>query len=201
MVNTCRVVNQEEAEDAIQSKCKHVFCRQDVIQYIQSAPSQTLDEDALDLAGAAIGFRSNGRGKQRTDKSVLCPVCFKELSIDLSQPSVSEADVFGKSSSDVKKNTSIVNRLDLTTWRSSTKIEGFPSPVSNTVIALVQELRSLQRESVTLKSIVFSQFVSFLDLIQWYLLIPLIAKSGVSPEKASTWSSLTAAWGRKREIL
>ena len=43
-------------------------------------------------------------------------------------------------------------------WRSSTKIE-----------ALVEELFKLQKQDATIKSIVFSQFVSFLDLIHWRL--------------------------------
>ncbi|KAJ1797106.1 DNA repair protein rad16 [Coemansia sp. RSA 2523] len=53
---------------------------------------------------------------------------------------------------------SIVNRIDMRTWRSSTKIE-----------ALVEELSRLRQGDATIKSIVFSQFVNFLDLIQWRL--------------------------------
>jgi DNA repair protein RAD16 len=37
------------------------------------------------------------------------------------------------------------------------------------MIALVEELTALQKEESTAKSIVFSQFVAFLDLIQWRL--------------------------------
>jgi DNA repair protein RAD16 len=113
---------QEEAEDAIQSKCKHVFCREDVKQYISSAPLR--GEDSDEFGAAIFGMRTKGKGGKKTGPGLLCPVCFKELTIDLSQPSVNEEDVFGKNSSDVKKNSSIVNRIDLTTWRSSTKIEG-----------------------------------------------------------------------------
>lgn len=115
---------QEEAEDAIQSKCKHVFCREDVTQYIQSAPMRDAEEG--DVAGASSSmFGSRPKGSKKSGPSILCPVCFKELTIDLSQPTASEQDVFGlNSSADVRKNTSIVNRIDLTTWRSSTKIEG-----------------------------------------------------------------------------
>lgn len=46
----------------------------------------------------------------------------------------------------------------MTKWRSSTKIE-----------ALVEELSSLRRKDCTIKSIVFSQFVNFLDLVWWRL--------------------------------
>ncbi|KAJ3177713.1 DNA repair protein rad16 [Geranomyces variabilis] len=115
----------EEAEDAISSKCKHTFCREDARQYIQSSPE---------------------------DETPTCPVCYKPLSIDLSMP-----EVFPKTGGDTVKR-SIVNYIDMSKWRSSTKIE-----------ALVEELTALQKEDSTAKAIVFSQFVSFLDLIQWRL--------------------------------
>ncbi|KNC99583.1 uncharacterized protein SPPG_04971 [Spizellomyces punctatus DAOM BR117] len=115
----------EEAEDPIMSKCKHVFCREDARQYIQSAP----DED-----------------------TPTCPMCYKPLTIDLSQP-----QVIPKSGGEGIKS-SIVNYIDMAKWRSSSKIE-----------ALVEELTALQRDDSTSKSIVFSQFVAFLDLIQWRL--------------------------------
>ncbi|RKO93595.1 SNF2 family N-terminal domain-containing protein, partial [Blyttiomyces helicus] len=121
----CGICN-EEAEDAIAAKCKHVFCREDVRQYVLSAPD---------------GQNPN------------CPVCFKPLTIDLSQEEMTDKD---GGSNEVK--TSIVNYIDLSKWRSSTKIE-----------SLVEELTTLQHTDHTAKSLVFSQFVSFLDLVQWRL--------------------------------
>ncbi|KAJ3166157.1 DNA repair protein rad16, partial [Irineochytrium annulatum] len=115
---------QDEAEDPIQAKCKHTFCREDIRQYMLSAPE---------------------------DKAS-CPVCFRPMVIDLSQP-----EFEGKAGKD-KEKFSIVNYIDMSKWRSSTKIE-----------ALVEELTALQKEDSTLKSIVFSQFVAFLDLIHWRL--------------------------------
>ncbi|KAH6589316.1 hypothetical protein BASA61_005646 [Batrachochytrium salamandrivorans] len=116
---------QEEAEDAIMSKCKHVFCREDARQFVQSAPSTTPPK---------------------------CPMCFQSLTIDLTQATISS------SSASTGARNSIINYIDMANWRSSTKIE-----------ALVEELTSLQRDDSTAKSIVFSQFVSFLDLTQWRL--------------------------------
>ena len=52
-------VCHEEAEDPIVSKCKHIFCREDARQYIESVP---------------IG------------DSLKCPQCMRELVIDLTQP-------------------------------------------------------------------------------------------------------------------
>ena len=66
----------------------------------------------------------------------------------------------------------MLGRLDLGAWRSSTKIE-----------ALVEELSNLRLKDATTKSIVFSQFVNFLDLIAYRL-----QKAGFS---ASIYSSAT----------
>jgi len=52
----------------------------------------------------------------------------------------------------------ILGRLNLDTWRSSSKIE-----------ALLEELSNLRMQDATTKSIVFSQFVNFLDLIAYRL--------------------------------
>lgn len=57
-----------------------------------------------------------------------------------------------------KTRQGILGRLDVDKWRSSTKIE-----------ALVEELTNLRREDATTKSLVFSQFVNFLDLIAFRL--------------------------------
>ncbi|KXS12368.1 hypothetical protein M427DRAFT_59530 [Gonapodya prolifera JEL478] len=118
----------EPAEDAIISKCKHTFCREDAREYIESAVEETPK----------------------------CPVCFRPLTIDISQEEVLPQETGSSAATSVKKL--IVNYLDMSTWRSSTKIE-----------ALVEELTGLKRRDATVKSIVFSQFVNFLDLVQWRL--------------------------------
>lgn len=80
-----------------------------------------------------------------------CPVCHIPLTIDLEAPAL-----------DLEENTKtrqgILGRLDLGKWRSSSKIE-----------ALVEELTNLRRQDATTKSLVFSQFVNFLDLIAYRL--------------------------------
>jgi len=74
------------------------------------------------------------------------------LTIDLEAPAVEfDAEV-------VKSRQGILGRLNLDTWRSSSKIE-----------ALVEELTNLRLQDATTKSIVFSQFVNFLDLIAFRL--------------------------------
>jgi hypothetical protein len=74
------------------------------------------------------------------------------LTIDLEAPAL-----------DLEENVStvrqgILGRLNLDNWRSSSKIE-----------ALVEELSNLRLKDATTKSIVFSQFVNFLDLIAFRL--------------------------------
>ncbi|KAI7893310.1 SNF2 family N-terminal domain-containing protein [Mucor mucedo] len=85
-----------------------------------------------------------------------CPSCYAEFNVDVAQASM-EGVENAESNANYSK-TSIINRIDMDHWRSSTKIE-----------ALVEELTKLRREDKTIKSIVFSQFVNFLDLVYWRL--------------------------------
>ncbi|RUS22890.1 SNF2 family N-terminal domain-containing protein [Endogone sp. FLAS-F59071] len=130
---------QDRPEDAIISRCKHVFCRECCTQFLQS---YSCEEDASATPD--------------------CPVCFAKLGVDLSQPTYELPEIVDGETGEIQHTgfarTSIVNRIDMSTWRSSTKIE-----------ALVEELSELRREDSTVKSIVFSQFVNFLDLVNWRL--------------------------------
>ncbi|RDW93243.1 DNA repair protein RAD16 [Aspergillus mulundensis] len=85
------------------------------------------------------------------DSVVDCPRCHIPLSIDLEQPDLEQHE------DHIKKN-SIVNRIRMEDWTSSTKIE-----------MLVYELYKLRSKKQTLKSIVFSQFTSMLQLVEWRL--------------------------------
>ncbi|KAK6198712.1 SNF2 family N-terminal domain-containing protein [Scheffersomyces amazonensis] len=119
----------DEAEEPIESKCHHRFCRMCIQEYVESYMGE--------------------------EKDLQCPVCHIGLSIDLEQPALEvDEELFTKAS--------IVNRLKSGShggeWRSSTKIE-----------ALVEELYKLKSDRHTIKSIVFSQFTSMLDLIEWRL--------------------------------
>ncbi|KAI0772507.1 SNF2 family N-terminal domain-containing protein [Trametes elegans] len=118
----CRLCN-EFAEDAIQAKCRHIFDRECIKQYLEAAIEQT----------------------------PACPVCHVALTIDLEAPALEFEET-------AKARQGILGRLDLDKWRSSTKIE-----------ALVEELSNLRQQDATTKSIVFSQFVNFLDLIAYRL--------------------------------
>ncbi|KGB78124.2 DNA repair protein RAD16 [Cryptococcus deuterogattii R265] len=90
--------------------------------------------------------------KQMRGHKPECPVCHIEISIDL------EAEALDLEENTKKARQGILSRLDLGSWRSSSKLE-----------ALVEELEKLRHKDCTIKSLVFSQFVSFLDLIAFRL--------------------------------
>lgn len=124
-VIVCQICD-DEAEEPIESKCHHKFCRICVSEYVESFSSEP--------------------------SKLKCPVCHIGLSIDLEAPSLQlDASAVAKGS--------IVNRINmLSDWKSSTKIE-----------ALMEELYKSRSDKVTTKSIVFSQFTSMLDLVEWRL--------------------------------
>ena len=137
-VNVCKLCT-EEAEDAVISKCHHVFCRACIQQYIESV------EGDPDETGRKI------------DVTPDCPYCHAVLSIDLEQPALEPPQP--KAVQGESQRQGILSRLDLANWRSSTKIE-----------ALVEELTKLRElPDRSIKSLVFSQFVNFLDLIAFRL--------------------------------
>ena len=80
-----------------------------------------------------------------------CPRCHIALAIDLDQPDIEQDEEH------VKKN-SIINRIKMEDWTSSTKIE-----------MLIYDLYKLRSKKQTNKSIVFSQFTSMLQLVEWRL--------------------------------
>lgn len=100
----------EEADDPIISKCKHVFCREEAKLFLE--------------------------------ESQRCPVCKIKITIDLNQ----------NHELDAKPMICTEN------WMSSTKIE-----------YLVQELTMMKSRTSTTKSLVFSQFVNFLEILRWRL--------------------------------
>jgi len=97
------------------------------------------------------------RSCEGLEGSADCPRCHIPLVIDWDQPDIEQNE------ENVKKS-SIINRIKMEDWTSSTKIE-----------MLVYDLYKLRSKKQTHKSIVFSQFTSMLQLVQWRL-----QKSGFS---------------------
>ncbi|GAA5937456.1 DNA repair protein RAD16 [Sporobolomyces koalae] len=113
---TCRLC-LDEAEDAIKTACRHIFCRECIRQYLETA----------------VEFKPE------------CPACHSPLTVDLDQDAI-EVDDTGRQG--------FLSRLDPTKSRTSTKLE-----------ALLEELSKTRSEDRTLKTLVFSQFTTMLDLI------------------------------------
>ena len=80
-----------------------------------------------------------------------CPRCHIPLAVDYDQPDIEQDE-------DSVKKSSIINRIKMENWTSSTKIE-----------MLIYDLYKMRSKKQTLKSIVFSQFTSMLQLIEWRL--------------------------------
>ena len=80
-----------------------------------------------------------------------CPRCHISLSIDLEQPEIEQDE-------NLVKKSSIINRIKMEEWTSSSKIE-----------LLVHELHKLRSNNAMHKSIIFSQFTTMLQLIEWRL--------------------------------
>ncbi|KAL7922480.1 SNF2 family N-terminal domain-containing protein [Trichoderma austrokoningii] len=80
-----------------------------------------------------------------------CPRCHIGLVIDLEQPEIEQDEA-------MVKKSSIINRIKMENWTSSSKIE-----------LLVHELHKLRSDNATHKSIIFSQFTTMLQLIEWRL--------------------------------
>jgi DNA repair protein RAD16 len=139
----CRLCN-DIAEDAIQSKCRHIFDRECIKQYLDTAM-----EDSVSVHLTAVLMPCGLIGHNAIQPE--CPVCHLLLTIDLEAPALELQE-------NVSARQGILGRLNLDTWRSSTKIE-----------ALVEELSNLRLQDSSTKSLVFSQFVNFLDLIAFRL--------------------------------
>ncbi|KAJ6680462.1 hypothetical protein OIU79_020045 [Salix purpurea] len=94
---------------------------------------------------------------------VSCPVCSKSLTVDFTG-NVDAGDQTAKTNIKGFRSGSILNRVQLDDFQTSTKIE-----------ALREEIRYMAERDGSAKGIVFSQFTSFLDLIHYSL-----QKSGIS---------------------
>ncbi|CAN1843606.1 ATP-dependent helicase rhp16 [Linum perenne] len=127
-------VCHDQADDPVVSSCEHVFCKSCLLDY-----------------STALG-------------EVSCPTCAKPLTVDFT--SKTESGSQSRKTTTVKgfRAASILNRVKLNDFQTSTKIE-----------ALREEIRDMVERDGSAKGIVFSQFTSFLDLIHYSLI-----KSGVN---------------------
>ncbi|KAL7267506.1 DNA repair protein rad16 [Rhizina undulata] len=90
---------------------------------------------------SAVSASPNTSTPTTTTAPPECPHCHIPLNMDLTQSAIEH---------------SIINCIDMSSWYSSTNIE-----------ALVEELYKSRSKNCTIKSIVFSQFTSMLQLVEW----------------------------------
>lgn len=108
-------------------------------------------EEAIRSACRHDFCRECAKNYVRSSENPDCPQCHIQLSIDLEQPDIEQDDA-------VIKKSSIINRIKMENWFSSTKIE-----------TLVHELYKLRSKNMSHKSIIFSQFTTMLQLVEWRL--------------------------------
>ena len=136
-----------EPEDAATSKCKHIFHRECIQPYLE------------------IDFGTDG---------IKCPKCRTNLTIDLfpdaeaidkiKAPKDERGGISKKKGkgelniNDVVPNKSILNQIDLSEYRTSSKIE-----------KMLEKLREIRRGlgGKKNKAIIFSQYTSMIDIVEW----------------------------------
>mmetsp|Transcript_8330 Transcript_8330/g.23887 ORF Transcript_8330/g.23887 Transcript_8330/m.23887 type:complete len:988 (-) Transcript_8330:202-3165(-) len=119
----------DPVEDALVAACGDSFCRSCIADYIDGSES-----------------------------TVSCPVCSKLLTVDLAVKKAEPAAVSAGRSKAAFGANSILNRIDLKSFQSSTKIE-----------AVREELNDMLKRDPSAKCIIFSQFTSMLDLVYFRL--------------------------------
>jgi DNA repair protein RAD16 len=128
-----------ERSELVVASCGHAFHRDCVNEYLEQAPT---------LPTGGIG----------------CPTCFAPLTLSLEEgddddaagaqvPESPEAALAQR-----PQPRSILQRIKTAEFKTSTKIE-----------ALLQEVQQMTQKSGSSKALVFSQFVNFLELIEWRL--------------------------------
>ncbi|KAJ7294836.1 hypothetical protein O6H91_Y228800 [Diphasiastrum complanatum] len=132
-IQECCSICHDPLEDAITTACKHSFCRSCIQEYI----SATGGSDGVTPA---------------------CPSCQKLLTIDFKEGGSTESSRTGMLKGMGYKRTSILHRIELDEFQTSTKIE-----------ALKEEVMAMLQNDGAAKAIVFSQFTSMLDLIGFSL--------------------------------
>lgn len=169
----------EPVEDGVRAACGHAFCRLCITDYLSTVAPETLvtAEDA-DGGGDDFGMAKKRKPAEKGKKvdKAKCPKCSKDLTIDLTSSMDADADMDADvSGAPVNSNqspseslwdasklrsNSILNKIDLSHFQSSTKME-----------ALMQELSLMIENDPGAKAIVFSQFVNMLDLLEYRIQI------------------------------
>ncbi|CAK0855374.1 unnamed protein product [Prorocentrum cordatum] len=142
--HVCALCQEDVSErsELVVASCGHAFHRECVSEYLEQAPT---------LPTGGIG----------------CPTCFAPLTLSLEEADDDDAAGLGgemglppDEATLAKKppSRSILQRIKTAEFKTSTKIE-----------ALLQEVQQMMQNNGSSKALVFSQFVNFLELIEWRL--------------------------------
>ncbi|KAI5079566.1 hypothetical protein GOP47_0005045 [Adiantum capillus-veneris] len=124
----CKICS-DPLEEPVTSSCKHTFCKACIQEFVSAAT-----------------------------ESPACPVCQSPLTVDFTTSKSNPNRSNSENTNNGYKRSSILSRIDLTQFQTSTKID-----------ALREEIDDMLERDCTAKAIVFSQFTSFLDLIGYRL--------------------------------
>lgn len=124
----CSICN-DPFEEPVTTSCKHTFCKACIQDFLSS-----------------------------TTQSPACPTCQSPVTVDFTGSNTNKCQSEAVNGSNGYKRSSILSRIDLNQFQTSTKID-----------ALREEIDEMLQRDCTAKAIVFSQFTSFLDLIGFRL--------------------------------
>ncbi|CAE8583227.1 unnamed protein product, partial [Polarella glacialis] len=163
------VLCQDDVDDRAQrakATCGHVFHRDCLTEYLEQAPQLPSGGVGCPSCFMPVTWADEEEVEEEDDGDVVDDAGdeVQEPTENLLGPVAKEKhqDKRGKAFSD-----SIMKGIKTSEFKTSTKIE-----------ALVQEIQQMQARDPTSKALVFSQFVRFLDLIEWRL-----KREGVSAAK------------------
>jgi len=184
--------DQVKLPNIIVTGCKHVFHRTCMMTYLSNSPISELSKTNKkkkkktkkkkgDKAGPGEDLNDLLEGEEDDDDGVLrdktgCPVCFLPITVDLKTPINPReyARLLLRAKKDQKKGKglsfgrgSILNKINLKNFESSTKVEELTRLVSEACKARAHN-----------KCIIFSQYTNMLDIIDWRL-----HKAGIKPVK------------------
>ncbi len=172
------VVCHDLAEQPVQAKCGDVFCKDCVSELTATAPNDAVLECPSCSEPLTVDLSSSsGDNKSKNDDVMVVQQRNKLVFPKGQRRSVQNAAIrAGQFRMSSVSRKSIIHNIDLSKFQSSTKME-----------ALMQELESMLAYDPCSKAIVFSQFVSFLDLIEYRIKI-----GGIDCRKLSGHMSVDA---------
>ncbi len=170
------VVCHDPADQPVQARCGDVFCKACVLELTGTAPNDAVLECPSCSDPLTVDLSSFSGDNNNNDDNSVGMVQQQRKAFPKEKRCTRKAIKAGKFQMSSVSRNSIIHNIDLSKFHSSTKIE-----------ALMQELESMMVHDPCSKAIVFSQFVSFLDLIEYRIKI-----GGIDCRKLSGHMSVDA---------